>query len=138
MRRLAVNALAFLAGCLLPWGCQAALGDDATVGLPELEVARALPSPAAVRDALTLIDLWGKLGTEQADARGLSWGSMDACSILADSRWLWTRVGIAVNPEETPLQRRWALSWLVNTLGWERVLQGQLPAPVPLVWFEER
>ncbi len=137
MRRWLVNALAFLTGCLLPWGCQAAFGDDATVGLPPLEAAAGLPSPAAVQDALALIDLWSKLGREQAEAREVTWMGT-ACDILTDSRWLWSRVRIAVDPAETPLQRRWALSSLVGTLGWEAVLRGQLPAPVPLAWFQER
>jgi hypothetical protein len=133
MRSLPILSVAVVLFC----GGPHTPADDATVDLPLVALARGLPSPKACADALALNALWAALGEREAEARGENWYTLEAYSILSSRRFYWERAAYAVDVEAEEAGRRRALGTLVRDLGWNAVLTGRIPNPVPLEWFKE-
>jgi hypothetical protein len=89
--------------------------------LPPLAVARCLPTAEHARAA---VDFAAKF------LEGYSGGPV--VSVVEWNLWYWRTVLDVHNEERSLYSRRHSLGQLVDWLGWEAVLSGRLPPPVPL------
>jgi hypothetical protein len=95
--------------------------------LPPLSLAKCLPSEGYARERRAY-------GNKFAESYKGPW---ELRCIVHDAAWCWGKVEAAQSPTLGVRARRQALRELVNWLGWEAVLTGRIPPPVPLDWTPE-